>query len=509
MSGTVTPYRSARQAGRDGFARLLRAEWTKFRTVPGWMLGLAVAVLATVLVSLLGVLGGHASCGGGPGGGTCTGPVGPGGEAVTDSFTFVNRPLTGDGGITVRLASLTGARSGVEPWAKAGIIVKDGDSQGSAYAAVMATGAHGVRMQDDFTHDTAGPPGAVSADSPRWLRLTRSGDTLTGFASADGTHWSTVGTAHLKGLPTTVRAGLFVTSPDHLDVTDRIGGAAATGGPTRATGVFDQVGLSGNWPQAAWSGTSVGDRGPMTASLGGFTQSGDSFTVNGSGDIAPAVDSGGGQTLERRLIGTFAGLIVVIVVATLFITAEYRRGLIRTTLTASPRRVRVLAAKAVVIGSVTFAAGLVAAVAAVVIGGQVLRSEGVYVYPVSTLTELRVVVGTAGLLAVTAVLALALGTVLRRSAGAVTAVVVAIVLPYILAMASVLPTGPADWLLRVTPAAAFAVQQSLPQYAQVSNPYTPPNGYFPLAPWAGFGVLCGYAVLALALAAHLLRRRDV
>jgi hypothetical protein len=53
---------------------------------------------------------------------------------------------------------------------------------------MMVTGGHGVRMQYDYTHDTAGRPGAVSAASPRWLRLTRSGDTLTGYASADGTH---------------------------------------------------------------------------------------------------------------------------------------------------------------------------------------------------------------------------------------------------------------------------------------------------------------------------------
>ena len=47
----------------------------------------------------------------------------------------------------------------------------------------------------------------------------------------------------------------------------------------------------------------------------------------------------------------FAGLIAVVVVAAMFITAEYRRGLIRITLAASPRRGRVLAAKAVVIGA--------------------------------------------------------------------------------------------------------------------------------------------------------------
>jgi uncharacterized membrane protein len=86
---------------------------------------------------------------------------------------------------------------------------------------------------------------------------------------------------------------------------------------------------------------------------------------------------------------------------------------------------------------------------------------------------------------------------------------VAIVLPYFFATAlPVLPASAADWLLRVTPAAAFAIQQTIPRYPQVRAPYTPANGYFPLAPWAGFAVLCGYAVLALALAVILLRRRD-
>jgi ABC-type transport system involved in multi-copper enzyme maturation permease subunit len=98
--------------------------------------------------------------------------------------------------------------------------------------------------------------------------------------------------------------------------------------------------------------------------------------------------------------------------------------------------------------------------------------------------------------------------VLRRSAAAVTAVTVAMVLPYLLAVASVLPTGAAGWLLRLTPAAAFAIQQSLHQYPQVTALYTPVAGYYSLAPWAGFAVLCGYAALALGLAAVLLRRRD-
>jgi ABC-type transport system involved in multi-copper enzyme maturation permease subunit len=276
---------------------------------------------------------------------------------------------------------------------------------------------------------------------------------------------------------------------------------------TRATAVFDHVSLRGRAPRGAWAGGNVGGvPGGPPLGQGGLTESGGRFTVSGTGDIAPLL--GAGRTIEDTLRGTFAGLIVVIVAGAMFITAEYRRGLIRTTLAASPRRGQVLAAKAIVIGSVTFAAGLAAAAAAVPLGEHILRSNGNYIYPVSTLTEVRVIAGTAALLAAAAVLALAAGAVLRRSAAAVTAVIVAIVLPFLLAVTNVLPAAAADWLLRLTPAAAFAIQQPLPQYPQVSWAYTVVDGYYPLAPWAGLAVLCGYAALALILAAVLLRRRD-
>jgi len=119
-----------------------------------------------------------------------------------------------------------------------------------------------------------------------------------------------------------------------------------------------------------------------------------------------------------------------------------------------------------------------------------------------------VVAGTAALFAAAGVLALAIGAILRRSAAAVAAVIVVIVLPYILAVPNVLSVGTAQWLLRVTPAAGFAIEQGMPQYPQVSTAYTPASGYYPLAPWAGFAVLCGYAAVALGLAVFLIRRRD-
>jgi hypothetical protein len=520
ITGTITPFRSDTRAGRDGFAQLLRAEWTKFRTVGGWVIGLMAAVLLIVLLGLFAAAGSHSFCNGQ----ACdrTVPVGPGGEAVTDSFYFVHRPLGANGSITVRVTSLTGggtsrgprgpAAARLQPWSKAGIVIEESARQGSAYVAMMVTGAHGVRMQYNYTGDTAGLAGKVSAASPRWLRLTRSGDTITGYASADGATWTKLGRTTLAGLRQTVQAGLFAASPAYTQVTSqRLLGSGAIVLPSLASAVFDDVSLHGTWSRGAWRGSLIVGAGADDPGRGGgYHQSAGRFTVSGSGDIAPAVAGAGtsGQTIEHSLVGAFAGLIAFVVVATMFITAEYTRGLIRITLAASPRRGRVLAAKAVVIGAVTFAAGLAGVTAAVLLGERLLRDNGHFVFPVPALTEVRVLGGTAAVLAVAAVLALAIGAIARRSAEAVAAVIVVIVLPYILAVPHILPVAAAQWLLRVTPAAGFAIQQSIPRYPQVSNAYTPSAGYFPLAPWAGFAVLCGYAALALGVAVFLLRRLD-
>ncbi len=508
----ATAYRSRLPERPDRFADLLHAEWTKFRTVRGWVVAVFVAALAMVAFALAPSQRGSCNVA------ACTVPVGPGGEEVSDSFYFVHQPLAGNGSITVRVTSLTGRipsftrsggmRAGLVPWAKAGIIVKAGTSQGSAYAAMLVTGGHGVRMQYDFTHDVPGLPGAVSAASPRWLRLTRSGDTVTGYDSADGTHWAVVGTASLAGLPPVAQVGMVATAPPYLQAS--ASEASVNGGPSEATGVFDHVGLT--WRGGAWAGSSVGGDGGGPAGTTGFTRAAGTFTVTGSGDIAPAVSGGAGigVTVAQTLVGTFAGLVVLAVVAAMFVTAEYRRRLFGVTLTASPRRGRVLAAKAAVIGAVAFAAGLAGAAAAVLAGQRILRDNGAYVYPASALTQVRVVIGTAAVLALAAVIALAIGVIVRHGVGAVAAVILVIVVPYLLTVAApILPAGPADWVLRVTPAAAFAVQQTLVRYPQVANTYTAAYGYYPLPPWAGLAVLCGWAALALGLAVFLLRRRDV
>ncbi|GIH16023.1 ABC transporter permease subunit [Rugosimonospora africana] len=522
-AATLTPPRQGAAAGRDGFMHLLHAEWTKFRTVRGWVVAIAVAGLVTLL---LGVYTGARSQEGCPGG-PChfTIPTGPGGEAVTDTYYFVHRPLAADGSITVRVTSLTEVmdtamtpqgtaqtQPALVPWSKAGLIISAGAAQGSSYAAVVVTGSHGSRMQWNYTGDSPGLAGGASATSPRWLRLTRSGDVITGYDSADGTTWSMIDTVTLPGLPLTVQAGLFATSPGYTQQTSQqITGGSSGGAPTDATATFDRVNLEGGWPGNSWTGTPVnGGRSSISypaAVAGGYHQAGGTFTVTGSGDIAPGVN--GASSIDQTLAGMFIGLIAVIVVGALFITAEYRRGLIRVTLAASPRPGRVLAAKAIVLGAVTFAAGLIGAGGAILIGTPLLRANGSPIYPMTTLTEVRVIAGTAALVAVFAVFALGVGTILRRGAGTVAAVLTAVILPYLLTAAfPVLPTAAANWLLRVAPAAGFAIKQVIPQYPQVDGGYAPFQGYFPLAPWAGFAVTCGYAALALTLAAVLLRRRD-
>jgi ABC-type transport system involved in multi-copper enzyme maturation permease subunit len=472
---------------------LVRAEWTRFRSVPGWVRGSAIAALMILLFPVTGL-------GGGPPEPGSPVPIGPDGGPVVDAFYFVHRTLSGDGQITVAVtAPVSGTAA---PWSKAGLILTAGPEPGSRYAAVMVTGGHGTRMQYDYHHDRAGPRSAA-----RWLRLTRSGDTVTGEASADGTAWSRIATVRLPGLATTVQAGLFVACPQ------RASGLGVE--PDMATAGFGDPDLTGGWHAGAWSGD---QRGAGTATFsgypsgasGGFTPTGDGFDVTGAGDLAPATraDLPVGVAASDLLLGTFPALVMVVVVATLTVTTEYRYGLIRVTLSASTRRGRVLAARALVVGGVTFAASLAATVLALPLWLALVRGLGAYVFPATPGTLLRAGVGTAAMLAVTAVFALGVGAVLRRGATAVTAVVGTTVVPYLLALFPFLPSPVGQWLTRVTPAAALAVQQTLTRHPQVDSVYTPAYGYYPLPPWAGLAVLCGYAAVSLALAAVLLRRRD-
>ena len=503
---------------RAAFAEVVHAEFTKFRTVRGWVIALCVAAAVFVLLAYLSAWASRQP--------SPPVPTGPGREAVADTYTFVHQTLAGDGTLTARVTSLSGAyvpvsgspvknfsssergqpgsqlQPGLAPWAKAGIIVEPGTSQGTAYAAVMVTGSHGVRMQYDYTHDGPGLPGSVGPSSPRWLRLTRAGDVITGYDSADGSHWTEIGTARLTGLRRAVQIGLFVTSPEYFPA------GATVGTSSVATAHFDQVSVRGGLPRRSWDGGAITGSGyyrPYAPSTPSWQrQSAGTFTITGSGDIAPLVGDIISAAWSGASIvnGTIVALLIVIVPATLFATSEYRRGLIRTTFAASPRRGHVLAAKAIAAGSLAFAAGAIATAIAEVLTRHVLAANGNYLFPQSGPDLARVVIGTGLLLGLAAALAVGLGMMLRLSAPAVAAGIVLLVLPGILGSQS------GNWLMRFTPTAAFAIQATLPRSGLVASSYTPPNGYFPIGPWAGLGVLAAYTAAALGAAAWLVRRRD-
>ncbi|MFI6478330.1 hypothetical protein ACIBH1_10380 [Nonomuraea sp. NPDC050663] len=482
---------------------MIRAAWTTFVTSRARLIGLITVTLITLAAGLTLAATSNATCG------TfdlktrtevpepCPAPIlGPGGQAVQDHFSFVHQPLRGDGSLTVRVTAMTGRIKqppppgtgagpapvpGLVPWAKAGLMVKDGVNQGSPYAAIMVTAEHGVRMQHNFTEDTAGS----SADGyPHWLRLTRTGDTLTGFESADGNQWTEVGKATLDGLPDTVQIGLFAASPGAITNS----GSGPESRFAEATATFDHL-----TPQAGtWKHDDIGVTmeldGVTPHHPGAFIRSGDTFTVTGVGDIAPSTD---GQPIERMLIGGFAALLLVIIIATTYATTSESRPNGTT-----------LPAKAAVIGAASFAAGVIPAAIVIPVSLAILPSKGVHPHPIAWPTYLQLIVGTGLLFAAVAVLSVAIGGLLKRTLVAITATTTLIFVPYLLALA-----GIGEWLLIFTPAAGFAIQQSVSEYAQVENFYLPATGYFPLSPWAGLAVLCAYAALALWSATSLPKRR--
>ncbi|KAB8194617.1 hypothetical protein FH608_015615 [Nonomuraea phyllanthi] len=516
--------------------QLLHRQWTAFRR-PARLIALVAAALAVIAIGLLFALGNQVSCDG-----PCPrDPVAADGSTVGDRFWFLHRDLGPRGVITVRMTSMTGTITypppdhdrivpGLVPWAKAGIIIKDGVRQGSSYAALMMTGAHGVRMQYDYRHDVAGSaggPGGLSARSPRWLRLARSGDTVTGSESADGRRWSTVGTVTVAGLPETAQVGLFATSPGDLTLREvGLGGAVEEVRFTQATGVFDHVTVEGA-AGGGWRGEAVGEMNRTDwekyHNASGAVEKDGVITVSGTGDIGPS-GSEGGVSAERTLSGLLIMLIVVVALFARFGARPDARRASRTPETPDGARPdirdvpapdapasdvpapdapgagvsrRVVAARAVVVGGATFVAGLVAAGVVLPAALAILRDNGVPVQPVTALTGVRVVVGVAAVLALCAVLSYGLGVLLRRGWVAIALALALVAVPYAVTAAPFLPDAASRWLLRLTPAAGFAVQQTAVEYPQVVAHYAPSAGYFPLPGWAGLAVLCAYTLMVV------------
>lgn len=193
------------------------------------------------------------------------------------------------------------------------------------------------------------------------------------------------------------------------------------------------------------------------------------------------------------LSGVFLAQMAVGVLGVLMITSEYATGQIRATLGATPRRVTVLAAKAVTFVAVVVTVGLAAFFSAFGVGQAIFSGKHIGV-SLGGPGVLRAVVGSALYLAAVGALGLGLGTILRRTAGAIAALVgLLLVVPLVSTFL------PAAWNTHLT--------RYLPAQAGISVVRVVPDATS-LSPWAGYAVLVGYAALALLVGGLLLTRRD-
>jgi uncharacterized protein YjdB len=162
---------------------------------------------------------------------------------TADAFRYIYQTVTGDVTITARIATLGNS----DPWAKAGVMVRESNAAGSTHALSAVTVSNGTAFQNRLTtgaasNHTAGPAGAA----PYWVRLTRVGNVFTSFVSTNGTTWTQVGAATTITMVSQVLVGLAVTSHNNAvlnpatfdNVTVTTGNVAVTGvtvSPTSAS----------------------------------------------------------------------------------------------------------------------------------------------------------------------------------------------------------------------------------------------------------------------------------
>ena len=196
----------------------------------------------------------------------------------------------------------------------------------------------------------------------------------------------------------------------------------------------------------------------------------------------------------RTEIGTIVAQLVLGVLGVLLIAGEYGTGMIRSSMAVVPRRLPVLWGKLAVYVAAVLPLTLLASIATFVLGQLAWRSQGRPPVALSEPDVLRVVIGGALYLTVAGVIALAVGALLRSTAAGISAVVgVFFILPTIM---SAMPQ-------RIEKAARYLPSNAggaLPELATTAHP---------LAPWTGFALLCGYAVILAAAAAWRLARSDV
>jgi ABC-type transport system involved in multi-copper enzyme maturation permease subunit len=191
----------------------------------------------------------------------------------------------------------------------------------------------------------------------------------------------------------------------------------------------------------------------------------------------------------------YLGQLVIVVIGAMTITAEYSTGMIRTSLTAMPRRVTVYAAKAVVFTGIALVVTFVAAFIAFFLGQALLAST----HDTATLSQpnvLRAVIGSAVYVTICGLFAYAAGAILRHTAAAIATVIgLLFVVPI---LAHLLPH---TWYLDVArwlPSSAGQV---------ISATVGPPDPHL-FGPWTQLSVFAVYTAAALVAGAVLFRTRD-
>ena len=142
---------------------------------------------------------------------------------------------------------------------------------------------------------------------------------------------------------------------------------------------------------------------------------------------------------QSTLFGVYFGQLVVAVLGVLVISGEYSTGMIRSTLTAVPKRLPALWAKAVVLFTATFIVGLVSTFGAILVAMPILAGKGI----TASLTDSHVFLPAlygALYLALLSIFALGIGAMLRNSAGGIAAV-----LGILLLLSTLWSLIPGDW----------------------------------------------------------------
>ena len=194
------------------------------------------------------------------------------------------------------------------------------------------------------------------------------------------------------------------------------------------------------------------------------------------------------------LIGIVIAQLMIGVVGVLAFSGEYGTGMIRATLAVVPSRLPVLWAKLIVLAGLVLPLALLCALADFFAAAAIESSRGGSVISLTDPGVLRTVAGSSLYLTVVVVIGLALGALLRKTAAGLSVfAAVFFVVPIVVGALPHKITGFAPYLPSNAGGALWG------------NPLTTGHA---LSPWAGFAVLCGYAVVLTAAAAWRLRRRD-